>query len=183
MVDLINLSQWYWLADDGRVFSAERAIVVTDEDALYLAFLAEGHIPAGWPRDVSGNQTDLSLQVALAPFGLGILILKYAEQKLNQRMEAGFLIGADFVPTDDFNSELLLRARMAVVVDPLWTTPWVDGNGDIVTLDQTIIMAVSSAMLDFYRDCIQAFVDVKLAINAGTITTTAQVDAAFAAVV
>lgn len=183
MTTPIDLAKWYWLADDGRVFSAERSIVVDDEDAEYVAWAAS-NVAAPWPRDSNGVQSEIILQAALAPFDLGILLLSYAEQALYKRMQGGFQLDVDtFVATNDRLVAIILNARMAVTVDPLWTTPFVWDDGSIGELGETEIMGLSTALLNFQRDCLAKYAEVKLAINANTITTRAQVDAEFAEIV
>jgi hypothetical protein len=56
-----NIFDWYWLADDGRVFSSARRVTVDESDAAYQSFL-QGGPATPWPRDDAGNQTDPALQ-------------------------------------------------------------------------------------------------------------------------
>jgi hypothetical protein len=177
----VDLHKWFWLADDGRVFSSERGLIVDTSDAAYIEFISV-QSAAPWPRDANGNQTELSLQAALAPLGIGISLLSYADQALFARRHNGFVYEGDLIDTRPDASEILIHARLAVMVDPLWTTPYVNTEGEIVTIGETEIMAVSSAMLNFWRDCLAAYATVKLGIIGGTITTKEQIDAAFLAV-
>ena len=65
---------WYWLADDGRLWGAKsRALVEkrsTDPD--YQAFTAAGNRASGWPRDEAKKQTDASLEAVLSAYGLSM---------------------------------------------------------------------------------------------------------------
>lgn len=61
---------WYWLADDGRVYASARQAVVAKDDADLAAWTAAGGYPTAWPRDASNAQTDAALQEVLAPYGL-----------------------------------------------------------------------------------------------------------------
>jgi hypothetical protein len=56
-----NIHDWYWLADDGRVFTSARRLTVDESDASYQAFIG-GAMATPWPRDDAGNQTDAALQ-------------------------------------------------------------------------------------------------------------------------
>jgi hypothetical protein len=56
-----NVFDWYWLAEDGRVFSSKRQLVVDESDAAYAEWANYGQ-PTPWPRDDSGSQTDQALQ-------------------------------------------------------------------------------------------------------------------------
>lgn len=179
----VDLFRWYWLADDGRVFSSERGIVVDDTDALYLAFVGAGNVASTWPRDANGLQTELSLQAALAPYGIGISLLGYLDQALFNRRAAGFMHEGSFVDTRPQPAEILIQARLAVMIDPLWTTPFVTAEGTVVTIGEADILEYSTALLTFWRDCLVVYADTKLGIANDTITTKAQIDAAFAAIV
>jgi hypothetical protein len=64
-------ARWYWLADDGRLYSAETKGVVPEDDAGYAEFLAQGERPTRWPHDDAGVQTDAALWAVLGPYGLG----------------------------------------------------------------------------------------------------------------
>ncbi|UPK03091.1 hypothetical protein [Bradyrhizobium sp. 170] len=66
---------WYWKAEDGRIYSSKRQTNVTDTDADLLSWCGEGDdaaVPQFWPRDDAGAQTDAALQAVLDPYGLTI---------------------------------------------------------------------------------------------------------------
>lgn len=65
-----NPLNWYWKADDGRVFSSDRNQVIPADDAVYLAWLTAPLLPTRWPEDDSGEQTDAELAKVLAPYGV-----------------------------------------------------------------------------------------------------------------
>jgi hypothetical protein len=67
-----NPWDWYWLADDHRVFASKRAIVVTDTDTAYLARVADGMRATPWPRDGAGNQTNSAMQSVMTPYGITV---------------------------------------------------------------------------------------------------------------
>jgi hypothetical protein len=60
---------WYWLADDGRVFSSERQLTVNESDQGYIDWCATGRKPTRWPVDDAGQQTDEILKETLAVWG------------------------------------------------------------------------------------------------------------------
>jgi hypothetical protein len=51
-----NPYDWYWLADDGRVFTSAKQLIVDGNDADYLAWAANNSATP-WPRDLAGNQS------------------------------------------------------------------------------------------------------------------------------
>ncbi|PYE87390.1 hypothetical protein [Phyllobacterium leguminum] len=61
---------WYWRADDGRVFSSARQAIVDADDEEYLGWRNDARQPTPWPLDDAGQQTDAALQAVLTPFGL-----------------------------------------------------------------------------------------------------------------
>lgn len=67
-----NPRNWYWLADDGRLFSSARVAVVPQDNADYLAWLEGGWPATPWPRDEQGHQTNASLQAVLTPWSITI---------------------------------------------------------------------------------------------------------------
>lgn len=62
---------WYWLAEDGRVYSSASQSLVDDDDAGYSEWSVENHATP-WPRDAEGNQTDAALQDVLSEYGLSV---------------------------------------------------------------------------------------------------------------
>lgn len=69
---MFDVWNWYWLAEDGRVFASARQVIVDDDDDAYLAWLAAGHVATPWPRDDAGEQTDAAMQDVLRPYGLWV---------------------------------------------------------------------------------------------------------------
>lgn len=66
---IYNPHDWYWLAEDGRLYSGARQVVVTVSDPAFMAWRDSGFAPTNWPRDLAGNQTDQALQEVLTPLG------------------------------------------------------------------------------------------------------------------
>ena len=62
-------NNWYWKAEDGRVFSSARNQIVTEADADYTKWIAL-KTPTSWPRDAEGAQTDAALQEVVGPYGV-----------------------------------------------------------------------------------------------------------------
>lgn len=77
----VAAADWYWLADDGRVFSSARFAVVGKDDAGLKAWSESGaeHRPDGepwpptaWPKDDAEAQTDDALNAVLIRHGLSM---------------------------------------------------------------------------------------------------------------
>lgn len=67
MFDLFNPEDWYWLADDDRLYSSKQNNLVDESDQDFIAWKAAGHEPTPWPVDGDGNQTFESLAEVLTP--------------------------------------------------------------------------------------------------------------------
>jgi len=61
---------WFWAAEDGRIFSSAAGAIVPASDPAYQAWIAAGNVATPWPRDDQGGQTALALDEAMAPWGL-----------------------------------------------------------------------------------------------------------------
>jgi hypothetical protein len=62
---------WFWLADDGRLYGSAKQLITTVADPDYIAWqgeepLAEAQI---WPRDNTGAQTNASMQEVMTLYG------------------------------------------------------------------------------------------------------------------
>ncbi len=63
---------WYWLADDGRLYSSTQQCLVKANDAGYSAWMKEGRVPTRWPEDDAGAQTNASLLEVVSAYNLVI---------------------------------------------------------------------------------------------------------------
>ena len=64
-------ADWYWCADDGRVYSSLSQTLIGSDDPGLMAF-TERFQPTRWPSDDAGQQTDAALLDVLTPYGLSI---------------------------------------------------------------------------------------------------------------
>jgi hypothetical protein len=178
---------WYWIADDGRVYSAPKQSVVTVDDPEYVAFLQGGRMSATpWPRDMAGNQTNEELQKTIGQHGLSLspadALIAYAANKRWVKETGGITVGGMSILTDDRSKQMLMGARLFADSNPEFSTAWVCGDGTIVVVNAAQIAGVSDAVLSWVASCFATFAAVQAQITATppTITTTAQIDSAFA---
>jgi len=61
MPKIYNVSDWYWLASDGRMFSSSQQALVQPNDAAFKAWSEDGSEPTPWPVS-DGQQTEAALQ-------------------------------------------------------------------------------------------------------------------------
>lgn len=105
----------------------------------------------------------------------------YASSVRWQKEVSGIVVSGIQVATDDRSKQMIMGARIAAEADDSFTTPWVTADGNVVTLNAQQIIGVSNAVLAHVAECFAAFGTVRSSIIAGTITTTTQIDQAFAA--
>lgn len=67
---IYNPNNWYWLADDGRLYSSSIGQLLPTNNEAFEEWLSLGGLPTPWPRDDEGNQTEDALQAVLSQHGL-----------------------------------------------------------------------------------------------------------------
>lgn len=172
---MYNPNDWYWAADDGRVYSSARRSLVAAEDATYRARLAGG-LMTPWPRDEEGDQTDAALQDVLRPYGLWIDLTSYAADKRWRVETGGISVGGVPVATDDRSNVTIRGARIKADAEPAYVVGWKGAKGSFVALTAPQIIAISNAVLAHVDACFAVEAAVVAAITAGDITTTQQID-------
>jgi hypothetical protein len=176
-----NPYDWYWLADDGRVFSSARQLIVDESDAGYVAF----GISTAWPRDLAGNQTTAALQDVLTPYNLFVSLVAYAADARYRRAGGGLTV-TSISASKQFFSDPVARNTLANANEYAQATPhdtdWKMSDGTFVVLTPAQLATATNAMANFVQSCFTCESTTVASINGGSITTHAQVDAAFASV-
>jgi hypothetical protein len=107
-------------------------------------------------------------------------VLKRWAGEARYRKEVGGLMLAGMpVATDDRSKLLIFAARTKAKEDAETTKRW-KTDGGFVTLDAATLIAIGDAVEAHVTACFDLEDDVVTQIEAGTITTREQVDAAFA---
>lgn len=102
-------------------------------------------------------------------------LISYCANKRSSKALLGTALGATPIPTDMDTRTLLLLAYTKASADNTFTMPW---NG--ATLTAANIIAAARQVGIFLAGVLVIETNTKASINAGTITTIAQIDAAFA---
>lgn len=115
---MFNPHDWYWLADDGRLFSSARISLVEKEDLGFLEWCMladqeddesleppEPLHPTRWPIDGNGDQTWASLQDVLTPYG--VIAAPSAVEALRQRRISELSVICERTIVSGFNSVAL----------------------------------------------------------------------------
>lgn len=106
-------------------------------------------------------------------------LLAYAAKLRWQTEVGGIVVAGVPVATDDRSKLMVTGARVAAAADPNWVTVWHGADGGSYPIDASAIIAVSDAVQAHVNATFSAFAAVKSAIEAGSVTTTAEIDAAF----
>lgn len=91
----------------------------------------------------------------------------------------GIMIGGIPVSTDDRSKIMIMGARVAAQANPDWSTTWHGADGASYPLNAASMVAISDAVEAHVNSTFATFALVKGDIDAGTITSTEQIDAAF----
>lgn len=107
-------------------------------------------------------------------------LVTHAAQRRWEKEAGGITLSGLVVHTDDRSKIMISGARVAAEADPNFTTQWKGADGSFVTLDAAMIVAISNAVSTHVSNCFALEAQVLAQIEAGTITTAAEIDAAFA---
>jgi hypothetical protein len=147
-------------------------------------------LPFSWSAQGVTYGADLTTQQRAAietvvaahdPASLGKLaLIAHAADARWRREVGGILVGTVPVATDDRSKTMVLGARVAAAANPAWETVWHGADGQTYPLNAAAMIAISNAVEAHVNATFATFAIVKADIEAGEITTTAQIDAAFA---
>lgn len=132
------------------------------------------------PDDLVANVQAIDLTAAAKA-----QLLAYAKSKRQTIADGGISvnIGSTGSPqmveasTDTDGRALLNTAVGVAAANPSATTPWVPDDGMPVTLTAAQVLTIGPAVNTFIQSTFATLAAVITAINAGTVTTTAEVDA------
>jgi hypothetical protein len=116
-------------------------------------------------------------------------LVAYASTKQQQMAASGTSLGAVPIPTDPTTLNLLSLAYTKALATPAFTMNWLSPTGspdepshlNVLTLNATNIQNAAQQVGNFLADTLARKATAVAGINAGTITTVAQIDAIFAA--
>jgi hypothetical protein len=177
-----NPYDWFWLADDARIFGSAKQTVIDDQDADYIAWTNAGNTATPWPRDAAGNQTNAALQAVLTPFNLFIDLALYAAFVRYNHASGGVSIGGQPYLSDPVARNTVDSAHTYAVNNPGHITDWKLADGTFIQLNEAQLAHVLQQMATFVQACFTCESTTASSITGGSVTTHAQVDAAFAAI-
>ncbi|HEV2501489.1 MAG TPA: DUF4376 domain-containing protein [Mesorhizobium sp.] len=177
---------WYWLADDGRLYGSARKKLVTspETDEAYGAWLEGGRRPTRWPAEDNGDQTDAGLAAVLSPYGLTLWAVPlktrlaiYAADKRWRIETGGITVAGARIDTSRESQSMITGAYSYSQANPGVAISYKAASGWVV-MDAATLAAIATAVGTHVQASFAAEATVAAAIEAGTIKTEAQVDAA-----
>nr|WP_047581392.1 DUF4376 domain-containing protein [Methylobacterium sp. ZNC0032] len=187
VTNVIDLPAGYTIAPDRKSASGKASYEVQGPegselvayDASYQA--SAGTILAASDEALPGWSYADGLFVGPETQGLSKaeLTARAADRRWRQEV-GGITVAGVPVATDDRAKLMITGARVAAMADPDWSTVWHGADGQTYPVDAAAMVAISDAVQAHVNSGFATFAAVKAAIEAGTITTAADIDAAFA---
>lgn len=132
-----------------------------------------------WNEETLGKRDDAAIEAEIAkPADLR----PYAATVRYARETAGVTVNTAQVATDRDSQQAITGMWAAAQIDPSITVQFKTASGAFVAIGADQIRKIASAVIAHVQACYAAEAQVVADIKAGKVTTTADVDAAFAAV-
>lgn len=177
-----NIASWYWCVGDDKAkfWSSAKAGFVPANDSEYLAFVARGNGPT--PIDTIANLTE----VFAAQYPAGMLTT-YANWRQWGKATGGYLATINgalipFATTSDSLSMISGKAQRLLQPDPPSVINWQIGPTTFTEIAAADFIVIATEIADFVQGTFDTLKTIFAEISADppTITTIAQIDAAFA---
>ena len=174
-------SDWFWFigGDTNNVWSSARAMLVPATDADYVAWLDFGNRPAN-----AATMSDVEATLAIA-FPAGTPRSYSADQRYRKASGGVVISSLSAVPflTDPVSRNTVNSAYDYALANAGVVVQWKLADGvTFIPLDKNKITSVMNTIAGFVQSCFTCESQMSAGITAGTITTLAQIDAAFAAI-
>lgn len=174
-------SDWYWFigGDTGNVWSSARAMLLPVSDSTYAAWAA---VDGNFTQTVA-SMDELKATMAIS-FPAGTLWTYAADRRF--RKASGGVIITSLSPaafySDPVSRNTVNSAYNYAVDNPAAVTQWKMSDGTFITVDKTKLGIVVNTMAGFVQSCFTCESNMVAGIDNGSITTLAQIDAAFNAI-
>lgn len=174
---------WYFRRGDGSLYSTARILTVSPDDADYVAWkgVDPARVPSLYPRDEAGVESPAELAKALAQFPGAFASLPDYVASLRYAAEvAGVEVAGMAIATDRESQNLINGAFNLVSAKPDMTIRFKVG-GQSIRLGSAEVHIVAITVGEHVQACREREGAVLDAIEAGTVKTRAEAEAAFAA--
>lgn len=174
---MFNPGNWYWVQENGSVFSSAKRKFYAQSNADFKAWLAEGNIPTQYPRDETGNQSEDELAATLLEHGVFIRPKEYAAAKRYTLETGGYVFRGHRIATDrESRVSISGMALGASLLGDQFSTSWKCADGSFITLDAADALALATEVMAFVSACFGVESEVSAGIASGDITSIEQVD-------
>lgn len=133
-----NPSDWYWLKQDGTIYSSARRQEHDASDAGYEAWVSQGNTPTPYPTDLDGADSEPELAAVLAVYGLTVWEPDAKAEAIGRlsvscsaAIVGGYVSSALGEPhtypsniTDQINMMGSVTASLLPLLDHEWKTPF-----------------------------------------------------------
>ncbi len=193
---MFNAKNWYWLVGGVALYSSARNVYVPVHDADFITWRDAGNTAYTIPTEAElwvtisqhapGYLPDWLFDgAAFSQPAVGVFtkaqLIAYAKKKRWEKEVGGITVNGVAVSTDDRSKLLIAGSRLAAQADPEWKTVWDGADGESYPVNAAAMIVISDAVQRHVNvDCFEDYSTVKAGINAGTITTLAEIDAVFA---
>src|SRR5262245_8997549 len=185
---------WYWtIGGKSGVYSSKRNIYVPETDDEYEAWRARNPMmePPNVPTEADVwfyVQNYLPLWVwngtTMSQPGAGQYtkdqLVNYNGLARFAKVDGGMVAAGVPVKTDERSRNFIQGGRMLAEADPDWTTKWLGSDGNIYDVDAAQMIEMSTVVGTHTNQCYLVFDQVNTGVTLGSITTTAQIDTAYA---
>lgn len=184
-------SDWYWSGSYG-IYGSARNGLVTDpaNDTAYQAFLAHGNIATA-SLSTTAELDEVLAAAGLPVSGLSPLTKDQLNAYANARNQAVLAVARAYqIDAAGGSPEVTVKSDtttatgadlMALYIwgsaNPSSTQSWVDNFGVVTQMSGAQLVALALAVRAYGALCYEALAAASTAINSGSITTTAQIDA------
>ena len=197
MMNLFNARDWYWSVANvpDKLYASKRNIYVDATDADYVAWKAvNGNATPPQVADESDvwfyvneflpawlwNGTTMA-QPAVGQYTKAQL-QGYSADARYRRASGGCTVAGKPYTTDPMSRNAMDGAHRYAVAHPGYITNWKLADGTFNPMDEAALADLTTEIATFVQDCFTCESTNLTAINGGTMTTIAQIDAAYASV-
>lgn len=170
-------TDWYWqIAGESGVFSSRARSFVEVTDTGYQAFLNRGDLPTA----IAGMAELKSVLQVQYPAGLPVDLPAYAAQKRWELETGGIEVSGMPVDTSR-DSQALIHGAFSLAQTDASVSFRFKSGGAFIALDASQMIAIGEAVARHIQACFVWEASILDALNAETISSEADIDAAFAA--
>jgi hypothetical protein len=190
---VFNPTNWFWfIGDDTKVYASARNIYVDPSDQAYVAWSEGNHtttlqdeaeawyymkaVLPNWMFD--GTTFVQPGEGAYTPTQLK----NYSGVVEDVAANSGMVAAGIPIGTDPATKRKVADARTAAEADPDYTSTIVGSDGNLYPVNSTKLIEMSDAVIAYGTVLNDTYATLHTDIDAGTVTTLEQINAAFAGV-